>query len=320
MAIHHGILRIFHLFLATTLVAALEESATVSNYSSASFHNGFEETTTTARVFGESSSAYMAVGIGGLLFFLVNFWRAEKDKKSNPVRHSVRNLVSASLVLVAAAAFQQLDTTAILSNSVLVFQSLLGWYMMQLETNPLATKSLTTSCIQFIGDFFAQAVEEFRIQRSTQQSFNIFRLQTYELRRGLSLAADGMLLSGPLLHYVYGWMEDNYPTADSAVTAAFHVLVNDLLVDTFYLFVSFIFVAIVEGHWKDLPTIFRKDFVDTVKASWGSSFGFMPIEYVSFRYLPVHFRVLAMNFVDIVWGAIISFTAHRSRNEMKECA
>jgi hypothetical protein len=212
------------------------------------------------------------------------------------------------------------------------------WYMQCLEVRPVLTKSTTTAFIQYLGDYFAQIYEGFRIRNDGDGDEKALELgnliwtimssssSNYDLRRGISMAADGMFISGPLLHYAFEFLERILPTEQLegndesswlSVATALHVLANDYIVDTIYLLVSFLFVAIAEGHVRDLPTLVRKDLLATLKASWGTSVALMPVEYLCFSQLPISLRVLSMNFIDILWGAIISFVAHRSRRQSK---
>lgn len=204
----------------------------------------------------------------------------------------------------------------------------LDWYMTCLDERPVLTKSATTAFIQYLGDCFAQIYEAYRIRCDDGKILGlrqIIWIPNYDIRRGLSLAADGMLLSGPILHYAFEFLERILPTeieegsATSngwlSIATILHVLANDYIVDSVYLLFSFVFVALAEGHVRDLPTLLRKDMLATLQASWGTSVVFMPVEYICFSRLPFSLRVLSMNFIDVVWGAIISFVAHRSRRQ-----
>ena len=212
--------------------------------------------------------------------------------------------------------------------AVSVVSNVWEWYRIQLDVRPVVTKCFTTSLIQFLGDFMAQSYERFRFRSSNKhQSKNDNHVSSsicvegpgYDPRRGLSLAADGMFLSGPLLHFAFEFMEHVLPSQETnskswiSTATILHVLANDFLVDTIYLFLSFIFVALAEGLAKDLPNLIRKDFPTTLQASWGTSAVFMPVEYLCFSRLPLSLRVLSMNLIDVVWGSIISYVTHRSR-------
>lgn len=213
-------------------------------------------------------------------------------------------------------------------NQVVLLQqvhSIWEWYRIQLDLHPVWTKSITTSLIQFMGDFMAQCYENFRKQSNNRdRDIELYRgiLGGYDFRRGMSLAADGMFLSGPLLHHAYELMEHMLPTEDNdaagfifgmSVSTILHVLTNDFLMDTIYLALSFVFVALAEGLWQDLPDLFKNDFLAILQASWGTSILLLPVEYFCFSKVPLTLRVLFMNFVDIFWGAIISFVTHRNR-------
>ena len=212
--------------------------------------------------------------------------------------------------------------------AISVVSNIWEWYRIQLDVRPVMTKCFTTSLIQFLGDFMAQSYERFRSRSNNKQKMKggipmsssiCVEGPGYDPRRGLSLAADGMFLSGPLLHFAFEFMEHVLPSQESnskswiSTATILHVLANDFLVDTIYLFLSFIFVALAEGLAKDLPNLVRKDFPATLQASWGTSVVFMPVEYLCFSRLPLSLRVLSMNLIDVLWGSIISYVTHKSR-------
>lgn len=207
--------------------------------------------------------------------------------------------------------------------AVSVISQIWEWYRIQLDVRPVLTKCFTTSLIQFLGDFMAQSYERHRIRSKnpSQNKGSSFcqGIPAYNPRRGLSLAADGMFLSGPLLHFAFEFMEHVLPSQNGdskswiSSTTILHVLANDFLVDTIYLFMSFIFVALAEGLGRDLPNLLRKDFPATIQASWATCVVFMPVEYLCFSQLPLNLRVLSMNLIDVLWGSIISYVTHRSR-------
>jgi hypothetical protein len=256
--------------------------------------------------------------LGGLLLLAQRF--SQRNSVLNGSTFYSASTLRSTAVLSLAVSIAQIERHTTVVEYIFTLSSKISdWYMTNLEDSPVLTKSLTTAFIQFIGDYMAQMFEAYRIRSETTSFLDLNR--NYDLRRGLSLAADGMFLSGPLLHYAFDLLEAFFPIDEeqASYAALFHVIVNDYVIDTIYLFLSFFFVAVAEGHVKDLIDIFRKDFVATLKASWGTSIALIPVEFVCFRYLSIRFRVLAMNFIDIFWGAIVSFVAHRSRRKAKAC-
>mmetsp|Transcript_33008 Transcript_33008/g.77955 ORF Transcript_33008/g.77955 Transcript_33008/m.77955 type:complete len:143 (+) Transcript_33008:544-972(+) len=118
-------------------------------------------------------------------------------------------------------------------------------------------------------------------------------------------------------------MEKAWPTSsdeggllERPLATLCHVFVNDYFIDTFYIAISFVFTGLAEGYDRtEITEIFRKDFWATIQASWLVSLGLFPVEIFCFGYLSLSLRVLAMNFVDLLWGSIVSFYSHRSRRE-----
>lgn len=190
---------------------------------------------------------------------------------------------------------------------VLAVTSTVGpFYWELLETAPILTKSFTACLIGGIGDATAQLFE---------QSADVPR---YDLRRVISVAAEGLFISGPLMHFVYEWMETILPLEgeDKFVTwiyAIIHVVMDSVVLDCIFVVTLMVFTGFLEGKINAIPKEFQTNFIPALKASWVSNLLFLPLEIAVFKFVPVKLRVLAINVQDIAWNAIVSSMAHRSR-------
>lgn len=45
------------------------------------------------------------------------------------------------------------------------------------------------------------------------------------------------------------------------------------------------------------------------------SFFFCPLQFITFRYLPLEFRVLSVNVGDIAWTSVLSYFSHKTAPE-----
>jgi Mpv17 / PMP22 family len=141
----------------------------------------------------------------------------------------------------------------------------------------------------------------------------------YQFRRGLSILVDGLLITGPLMHLAYNLFEQILPIGDgggsaSSLAALAHVLGDSVFLDGLFVAATFIVTGLIEGYsWREIVPQLRRDYWNTMKASWATSLAIGPLTYACFRYLPLTFRVLAVNFLDVIWESVISFMAHRSR-------
>jgi Mpv17 / PMP22 family len=199
-------------------------------------------------------------------------------------------------------------------------QAFFLWYMAQLAANPIATKSVTAGVIGAMGDYMAQGLDRVLESKSAkspaEQRFE-FR---YDSRRGLSCLLYGLFISGPLMHLAYDLFETILPVsagaagAGSGLAAISHVLADSVFLDSLFVATTFIVTGVMEGYnRRQLVSQLQSDYVPTLKASWVTSLGLLPIEFLCFRYLPVSLRVMAVNFIDVIWDTVISFMAHRSR-------
>lgn len=194
----------------------------------------------------------------------------------------------------------------------------LGWYAQQLQRHPLVTKSVTAGLLGWGGDSVAQRLEGWKQPPQGRHS----RQGRYDARRGGSLLVDGLLLSGPLMHFAYEWMETWWPIPSATAywwqgwgIALTHVLADTLVLDSIFVASTLWTTGLLEGYsvrqcwWQ-----FRQDYIPTLKAGGVTSFLVLPLELACFKCLPVSFRVLAVNFIDLIWDTVISHMAHKSRH------
>lgn len=198
-------------------------------------------------------------------------------------------------------------------------QAFFLWYMAQLTTNPIATKSVTAGVIGAIGDYMAQGLDRLlEAKAATSQKEQSFEFR-YDSRRGLSCLLYGLFISGPLMHLAYDLFEAILPVstgagAGSGLAAISHVLADSIFLDSLFVATTFVVTGVMEGYnRRQLVSQLKSDYLPTLKASWVTSLGLLPIEFLCFRYLPVSLRVMAVNFIDVIWDTVISYMAHRSR-------
>jgi hypothetical protein len=105
------------------------------------------------------------------------------------------------------------------------------------------------------------------------------------------------------------------PSASLAALA--QVLINDFVLDSAFVAILFLTTGAAEGYTrKQVLSQFRNDYFKTVRTGWATSIMLIPLEVACFRLLPLHFRVLGMNIIDIFWEATISYNVHKNRKSM----
>ena len=217
-------------------------------------------------------------------------------------------------------------------------------YMTLLHQKPIITKSITAGTIRLLGDFMAQKLGEWLLSRKNNSSHNNNnnnhnnniipanadgvsvgttrndtsvqkkRRNKYDRRRGLSVFLDGLFISGPLLHLAYGVFENLLPSGSSSWAAISHVLADAVILDSIFVATALIVTGWMEGYtYRQIVSQMKRDYKSTLTASWVTSIGLFPIQFFSFRFLPVTLRVLAINCVDVIWDTVVSYFAHRNR-------
>jgi len=205
-------------------------------------------------------------------------------------------------------------------------QTIASWYMNKLHTHELQTKFLSAAILALVGDLCAQKIGHY---------MNPMISTKLDKRRMMAMFLDGLMFTGPLLHYVYELYEWILPTHDKviedgiaqtdkeksssarkrllAVTA--HVLFDNFVMIFAYISLLMITTGVMEGRASGIPNELKYDFIPAVKVSMRTSvMGLAPIQLLSFHFLPMKLRVLSVNILDVIWVTVMSYVTHRNRH------
>lgn len=202
-----------------------------------------------------------------------------------------------------------------------VISVIANWYMNQLHTNELRTKFISAGVIDGFGDVCAQLIERGNIGYS---------VSSWDKRRIFAMSADGIFVASPLYHYIFEFYEKIIPThstsevalKDPSVTkkrrrwaTLAHVLLDNFPMAIIYLAIMMISTGLIEGRHADIVYELKHDLIPALKVSWKvSMYFYVPLQLLSFQYLPHKLKVLAVNVLDLVWVAVLSFVTHRNRH------
>jgi hypothetical protein len=231
-----------------------------------------------------------------------------------------------------------ISTTAKFETAILLEAgSLSAMYVRFLQSHPLLTKTLTAGFVAMIGDFLAQIFEH--------RMSNGVRL-ILDAPRSLGMIFEYTFLSAPLMHYAYDYLEYIIPIHDTEkndgdsneeeallerstdldtarirmqslkrwAAATSHVLADIFVLGPFYVLFIMFGTSLFEGRISSLQAELLVNYIPTVKAAVATSLGFMPMQVAAFGVLPTQFRLLYINFQDIIWSAVVSFAAHKARH------
>ncbi|KAL3806266.1 hypothetical protein ACHAXA_004777 [Cyclostephanos tholiformis] len=98
------------------------------------------------------------------------------------------------------------------------------------------------------------------------------------------------------------------------VNAFLHVAIDQGFMAFPFVAIMMLITGIVEGHWNSLGEEFTSDYIDNIHALWlASLLGIGPIQIIAFRFLPLKWRALAANILDVLEVMVMSYLAHRNR-------
>ena len=192
------------------------------------------------------------------------------------------------------------------------FKSLWGQYAELLESKPVTTKAITAGLIALFGDVLAQLFEYKLSCRRLAEGEEAPPMKLNFLRC-LAVTIEGIIITGPGLHYLYTALENWMPAQKGMLAAFTHVAVDEFIFDPLFVLCFFFLCGLIEGKnltGEIIPQV-QREYWSALKGGWGVSLLFLPLEFATFRCLPLRLRVLVVNLTDVVWTAVVSFFGHR---------
>ncbi|TFJ83962.1 hypothetical protein NSK_005057 [Nannochloropsis salina CCMP1776] len=192
------------------------------------------------------------------------------------------------------------------------FKSLWGQYAELLESKPVLTKAITAGLIALFGDLLAQVFEYKLTCRRLAKGEEPAPFHLNFLRC-LAVTIEGVVITGPGLHYLYTALESWMPAQRGFLAAFTHVAVDEFIFDPLFVLCFFFLCGLIEGKHlsRDIFPQVQREYWSALKGGWGVSLMFLPLEFATFRCLPLRLRVLVVNLTDVVWTAVVSFFGHR---------
>lgn len=211
------------------------------------------------------------------------------------------------------------------SSSSSPLSKFVAWYANKLETNPLATKCMTSGIIAGSGDVICQYIVRYYTfldldndghngNESSSSSSSIMIMREEAGDTAQSFAPDwirtmrfsllGFGLVAPVVHHWYGLLMTKLPGrgTKAALQRLFcdQILFAPLFIPTFMTS-----LMVLEGkNMSNIPTTLKSDVPDVVVSNWAL---WVPAMFVNFRFIPVQWQVLYSNCIGLIWNIYLSW-------------
>ncbi|XP_024520528.1 PXMP2/4 family protein 2-like [Selaginella moellendorffii] len=171
--------------------------------------------------------------------------------------------------------------------------SLWSRYVGLLDSHPLVMKSLTAGLLNAFSDLFCQIVVE--------------KSQTIDFQRLLSFTAIGIFMSGPGMHYWYGFLPKLIPYP-GVLGLALRIAADQFVFTPLGTGTFFAVLLTLEGRNQQLWSKLQQDWLPTVIANWKV---WIPFQLVNFGLVPPQLQAGAACLLGVIWSVFISFAGHK---------
>uniref|UniRef100_A0A0B7AHZ9 Peroxisomal membrane protein 2 n=1 Tax=Arion vulgaris TaxID=1028688 RepID=A0A0B7AHZ9_9EUPU len=171
-------------------------------------------------------------------------------------------------------------------------------YFRLLQDRPVITKAATTAVVSAVGNILSQILAP---DPATGGKINLRSVAAY--------SSFGFLVSGPLVHHFYAFLEKAIPKNSKNATLK-RVLMDRLIFAPPLLLLFLYYVAILEGAGnKGAVKKIQSTYWMILKLNW-TVWTF--VQYININHVPLKYRTVFGNLCSLVWMTFISVKRRRA--------
>lgn len=202
------------------------------------------------------------------------------------------------------------------SSSSSSLSKIVAWYAKKLETNPLATKCITSGIIAGSGDIICQhIVHHYGIlnldgddvnnnNKISSNNHDISQSFVPDWTRTMRFSLLGFGLVAPVVHHWYGFLMTRLP-GKGAKAALQRLFCDQMIFAPLFIPTFMTSLMLLEGKpMSTIPPTLKSDAPDVVISNWTL---WVPAMFVNFRFIPVQWQVLYSNCIGLLWNVYLSW-------------
>ncbi|XP_050363907.1 uncharacterized protein LOC126782655 [Argentina anserina] len=169
---------------------------------------------------------------------------------------------------------------------------LVAWYLGLVKNRPVLTKSVTAALIYTAADLSSQTIA---------------KSDTYDPVRTLRMAAYGMVILGPSLHFWFNFMAKTFPKRDMFSTLK-KMAMGQGVYGPAMTVVFFSVNAFLQG--ENVGEVFERLKRDLVPTLLRGVMYWPVCDFITFRFIPVHLQTLVSNGFAYLWTIYLTYMAN----------
>ncbi|PYH99845.1 hypothetical protein BO71DRAFT_393815 [Aspergillus ellipticus CBS 707.79] len=164
-----------------------------------------------------------------------------------------------------------------------------AWYQRKLIQRPILTQSITTATLFALGDGIAQQAVEKK------------GLENHDLTRSGRMALYGGAIFGPVATKWFQFLQNRIQLSSPGKTLVARVATDQLVCAPTMIGVFLSSMSVMEG--ASPKEKLERTYWDALKANWSV---WPAVQALNMYFVPLQFRVLVVNVVNIGWNCFLS--------------
>lgn len=195
-----------------------------------------------------------------------------------------------------------------------------AWYQSRLLQQPVRTQMVTSGILWAAGDAMAQSVSRLTEKRSAARDNSTTTIvvdkkpEKTDWRRVATASSFGIGFVGPIGHFWYEALESACINRLKLKPNSLRFITTKVTADTFifgpaHLLAFFTYMGLASGKpWNEVKSDVKRDFLPSYMTE---GIGWMIVQVVNFRFVPVRHQLLYVNCFCLLDSAFLSWVKHQ---------
>ncbi|KAH6916861.1 hypothetical protein BKA70DRAFT_315156 [Coprinopsis sp. MPI-PUGE-AT-0042] len=190
---------------------------------------------------------------------------------------------------------------------------LLAKYLVQLATNPLRTKAITTGTLCFLQEVLGSHLAGVPARPSKNAPGPVQALQSIHVDlKALKMAVYGFLISAPVSHFLVSQLQKAFAGKTSPASKLGQIAANSLIVAPIQTTTFLASMAVINGasSTNEIIKTVKAGFFSVIRVSWVVS----PLSLAfAQKFIPVELWVPFFNAIQFVLGTYFNYRVKQAR-------
>lgn len=160
-------------------------------------------------------------------------------------------------------------------------------------------KAFTSASLSMLADIIAQRLSG----------------EKYDIRRTLRYGSFSFHVSAPLYHFWYIFVDKLFQGRNGKLVVLLQLLIDQAIFSPIFFIIFYVYMAVLQNTFSKVGEQIKKE---VIPVSLDSAKVWVPVQFITFKFVPPHLRVLWNNLINLGWNIYFSLRNSKKTEEKSD--